>query len=106
MGKLSKEQADQLAELERLRDEPDDDPDDDDDGGVIVLRGSRADTFLDSLLSAGKKRKRTPAAGEGEGQGQGEGQGEGEGDGQGEGDGDGDAGKPGDKLPKGHRYFR
>lgn len=63
---LSKEQQEQLAELERLRDAPDDDgPDDDDagpdDGHVIVLRGSRADSFLASLLGP-EKPKATKAA--------------------------------------------
>jgi hypothetical protein len=53
---LSKEQQEQLAELERLRDEPDEPDDDDtggDDGHVIVLRGSRADSFLSELLGTG-----------------------------------------------------
>ena len=62
MAKLSQEQLDQLAELERLRDapeEPDDDGQGDDDGGIIVLRGSRADTFMQSLL--GPAKKATPA---------------------------------------------
>lgn len=60
MAKMSKEQADQLAELERLRDAPDeadDDQGDDDDGHVIVLRGSRADAFLSSLLGPTKTAK-------------------------------------------------
>lgn len=59
MAKLSKEQEDQLAELERLRDAPDE-PEQDDDGGddghVIVLRGSRADSFLAQLLGPAPKR--------------------------------------------------
>lgn len=70
MARMTKEQADQLAELERLRDAPDDDADDDqgaaDDGGhVIVLRGSRADSFLADLLGPAKPARPAPAGGKG-----------------------------------------
>lgn len=57
---LSKEQADQLAELERLRDAPEDE-DQGDDGHVIVLRGARADSFLAQLIGPGAPaRKAAP----------------------------------------------
>lgn len=63
---LTKEQADQLAELERLRDAPEPEQDDDgpDDGGhVIVLRGSRADSFLESLLGPAPAKRGNAASG-------------------------------------------
>jgi hypothetical protein len=72
MGKLSKEEADQLAALRAKEEAPDEEPDDagDDEGHVIVLRGPRADSFLESLLGPTKPaRKATvkvtkPATGE------------------------------------------
>jgi hypothetical protein len=93
--KLSKEQAEQLAELERLRDEPDepDEPQGDgDDGHVIVLRGTRADAFLERLMGpapapAGKppvkktppgNRKSAPAGTQGDPEGEPEGDPEGD----------------------------
>ena len=102
MGKLTDEQARQLAELEQLRDAPDDpepdgdgDQDDDDDGHVIVLRGKRADSFLSGLLGSGKSKQSKSSKSSGEPAG--------DGDGDGEGDGDGD---PDPEPPRTHRYFR
>lgn len=65
MGKLSKEEADQLAALRAKEEAPDEEPDDtgDDEGHVIVLRGPRADSFLESLLGPSKPvKKAAPAA--------------------------------------------
>lgn len=64
MAKLTPEQEKQLADLEALRDAPDDDPEDDDDtddGHVVVLRGSRADSFLSELLGSGKPKTKAKA---------------------------------------------
>lgn len=100
MGKMTKEQAEQLAELERLRDAPDEDDDDDqgdDDGGVILLRGRRADTFLESLLGPSKPRKSAPA-GKAKDK---------PADDDAPDDDDADAEKQEEqKPPQGHRYFR
>lgn len=66
MAKLSKEEADQLAALrakEEAPDEPEDDGDGGDDGHVIVLRGSRADAFLNSLLGPSKPPRGNAASG-------------------------------------------
>jgi hypothetical protein len=67
MAKLSKDEADQLAALrakEEAPDEPEGDDDDGqgDDGHVIVLRGSRADSFLEQLLGPAKPAKKAAPA--------------------------------------------
>ena len=97
MGKLSKEEDDQLKALQAKLEAPDEDDDDqdddqDDDGGIIVLRGGRADRFLDSLLGPSKTKKKatgrdsagSPAKTEG--------------------DDDRDEDEP--EPPKPHRFFR
>jgi len=105
MAKLSDEEAQQLAALrakEEAPDEPegDDQGDGDDDGHVIVLRGTRADAFLQSLIGPSKPAKKAaarkpgkPATGD-----------QGDGD-QGDGDddqGDGDDAPP----PRVNRFFK
>lgn len=60
---LSKEQQDQLAELERLRDAPDDEGGEY-GGDVIMLRGGAAEAFLKNILgdgSSGPAPKKTAA---------------------------------------------
>lgn len=106
---LSREQQEQLAELERLRDEPDepDEPEGADDGHVIVLRGSRADQFLTSLLgpapSAGKS---APAGKRGAGNAA-RPPAKTQRDDQGDDQGADDQGAPDDvPPPRGPRYFR
>lgn len=67
MAKLTKEEQEQLAALRAKEEAPDDDDDDGqgDDGHVIVLRGSRADSFLESLLGPSKPARKAPPAGNG-----------------------------------------
>lgn len=72
MGKLSKEEAEQLAALRAKEEAPDEEADDagDDEGHVIVLRGPRADSFLESLMGPVKSTRKAavkvtkPATGE------------------------------------------
>jgi hypothetical protein len=104
MAKLSDEEAQQLAALrakEEAPDEPEgDEQGDGDDGHVIVLRGTRADAFLQSLIGPAKPAKKAaarkpgkPATGD-----------QGDGD-QGDGDddqGDGDDAPP----PRVNRFFK
>lgn len=61
MAKLTDEERAQLEALQAKHDAPDepegdDDQGDGDDGHVIVLRGSRADSFLSELLGTGKAK--------------------------------------------------
>lgn len=107
---LTKEQLAQLAELERLRDEPDPEPNDDDtgdDGHVIVLRGSRADSFLESLLGPAKPPRKAASAGNARSRpAKAQGKGAGAVDDEDQGDDDPEGGAPDPEPPRSNRYFR
>ena len=108
MAKLSKEEADQLAALRAKEEAPDEEEDDgpgDDDGGhVIVLRGSRADSFLESLLGPAPKRGRNAARQPAKTQRDQKGAAGGTGDDDDQ--ADDDAGEQDAPPPKANRYFR
>lgn len=111
MAKLTAEEKAQLDALRAKEEAPDDEPDGDgDDGHVIVLRGSRADAFLSSLLGPSPrpaKKAAAPAARRNGTRPPAETQSDGDGDGDGDDQGDGDQGAEQDaQPPRTNRYFR
>lgn len=106
MAKLSDEEKAQLDALRAKEEAPEEEPEgqgDGDDGGhVVVLRGKRADTFLESLIGPAPAKKAAPkkaAPANPKGQ-----PASTEGDGAPEEDGDGAAEEETPKPP--NRYFR